>query len=645
LRLLKPHPGGHPGAPSHDSPSRKRPLKNGTFWLAFGALGIVYGDIGTSPLYTIKECFHGKHAIALTQGNIYGVMSLVFWSLTIVVSIKYVMFILRADNHGEGGIFALLGLVSGDRKDFSTRLRTSAVLAGILGAGLLYGDGIITPAISVLSAVEGLEVATKAATPVILPITCVVLFLLFFFQHRGTANLGKIFGPIMVIWFGTIAALGIGSIGREPHILLAMNPTYAYRFFLENHLHAFVVFGSVVLCLTGGEALYADLGHFGRKAIRLSWMGMAFPALLLNYFGQGALLLSSPALSGNPFYGLVPRDLLYPMVGLSTIATVIASQALISGVFSLTQQAIELGFCPRLSIVHTSHQVRGQIYMPGVNYALMVACLGVVIGFRESSGLAGAYGIAVTGTMTITSVLFFFVISHAWGWPRWKSIPLVGIFLLFDLSYFGANLLKVVDGGWFTLVAAAMLTIAMTTWRKGRAEVIKRIGARLPLDHFLTDFAKHKVPRVPGTAVFMSLTPKGTSPVLLHQLKHNKLLHEQVVLLSILSSNVPVVSAKERVKVEYLGQGFYRLVAHNGYMQRPAVPEILKLAGDYGFPFNEKETTYFLGRITVFPTGDAKMRRWRKGLFAFLARNSGSPAGYFGLPANQVVELGAQIQL
>jgi KUP system potassium uptake protein len=517
-------------------------------------------------------------------------------------------------------------------------------LAGILGAGLLYGDGIITPAISVLSAVEGLEVATKAATPVILPITCVVLFLLFFLQHRGTASIGKIFGPVMVVWFGTIAALGLGAILREPHILLAINPVYAYQFFVENHLHAFVVFGSVVLCLTGGEALYADLGHFGRKAIRLSWMGMAFPALLLNYFGQGALLLNSPALSGNPFYGLVPRDLLYPMVGLSTIATVIASQALISGVFSLTQQAIELGFCPRLSIVHTSSEVRGQIYMPGVNYALMVACLGVVIGFRESSNLAGAYGIAVTGTMTITSVLFFLVVSHAWGWPRWKSVPLVGIFLLFDVSYFGANLLKVIDGGWFTLVAAALLTLAMTTWKKGRAEVIQRIGARMPLDLFLSDFAKHKIPRVPGTAVFMSLTPQGTSPVLLHQLKHNKLLHEKVVLLSILSSNVPVVAAKDRVKVEYLGQGFYRIVAHNGYMQRPGVPEILKTASKYGFPFQENETTYFLGRVTVFPTGDSKMWHWRKGLFAFLARNSGSPAGYFDLPANRVVELGAQIQ-
>ena len=615
---------------------RNRGEKIPTLGLALGALGVVYGDIGTSPLYTIRECFYGQHAIALTEGNIYGVMSLVFWSLTVVVSVKYVMFILRADNHGEGGIFALLGLVSGDRKDFSPRLRSSAVFAGILGAGLLYGDGIITPAISVLSAVEGLEVATKAATPFVLPLSCAVLLMLFLFQHRGTGQIGRAFGAVMVVWFGTLSALGLRSILGEPHILLAINPAYAFSFFRENHLHAFVVFGSVVLCLTGGEALYADLGHFGRKAIRLSWLGMAFPALLLNYFGQGALLLSSPGMNENPFYGLVPRDLLYPMVGLSTLATVIASQALISGVFSLTQQAMELGLCPRLSIVHTSPAVPGQIYLPGVNYALMAACVGVAIGFRQSSGLAGAYGIAVTATMTITSVLFFLVITHAWGWPKWKSIPLVGLFLLFDLAYFGANLLKVVDGGWFTLAVAGLLSAVMATWRKGRAEVLQRIGARLPLDLFLSDLARHRK---------RSRGSRTTSPVLLHHLKHNKLLHENVILLSILPSSAPFVTGKGRARVEFLGQGFYRVIAHNGYMQSPRVPEILNLARDLGLPFRENETTYFLGRITVLPTGDSKMGKWRKSLFAFLARNSASPAAYFGLPANQVVELGAQIQV
>ncbi|MGE5840903.1 MAG: potassium transporter Kup [Deltaproteobacteria bacterium] len=630
---------------SHETESPRRELKSQTLVLALGALGVVYGDIGTSPLYAIRECFHGHHAIALTQGNVFGVMSLVFWSLTIVVSIKYVLFILLADNHGEGGIFALLGLISAGGRNVSPRLRASLVLAGVLGAGLLYGDGIITPAISVLSAIEGLEVATKAATPIVLPLTCAVLFLLFLSQHWGTAGIGKIFGRVMTLWFASIAALGLAQIFQEPRILLAIDPGYAYKFFAENKLHAFVVFGSVVLCLTGAEALYADLGHFGRKAIRISWTGLVFPALLLNYFGQGALLLGHPELTVNPFYGLVPRLILYPMVGLSTIATVIASQALISGVFSLTQQAIELGFCPHFLIVHTSRVIRGQIYMPAVNYTLMVACLGVVIGFRDSSSLAGAYGIAVTGTMTITSVLYLIVITRVWRWSLWLAVPLITVFLVFDISYFGANLLKVKEGGWFTLLAAALFTIAMTTWRKGRSELIHKFEPRVPLKPFLDDVGRQELPRVRGTAVFMSLIPEGTSPVLLQNLKHNKILHEKVVLLSILPTDVPTVAARERVKVEGLGQGFYRVIAYNGFMQRPNVPEIMNLASDLGLPIDEAETTYFLGRVSLFTMGDSKMMRWRKVLFAFMSRNAGTPAVYFGLPANRVVELGTQIQL
>jgi KUP system potassium uptake protein len=644
---MNPHTySGDSGAIStHEPESNQRRPKNQTLVLALGALGVVYGDIGTSPLYAIRECFHGHHAIALTPGNIFGVMSLVFWSLTIVVSIKYVFFILLADNHGEGGIFALLGLISAGGRSVSPRLRAGLVFAGILGAGLLYGDGIITPAISVLSAIEGLEVATKAATPIVLPLTCVVLFLLFLSQHWGTAGIGKIFGRVMTLWFASIAALGLAQIIQEPRILLAIHPVHAYKFFADNKLHAFVVFGSVVLCLTGAEALYADLGHFGRKAIRLSWMGLAFPALLFNYFGQGALLLGHPELNVNPFYGLVPRLLLYPMVGLSTIATVIASQALISGVFSLTQQAIELGFCPHFLIVHTSRLIRGQIYMPAVNYTLMIACLGVVIGFRESSGLAGAYGIAVTGTMTITSILYLIVITRVWRWSLWIAAPLVTLFLVFDISYFGANLLKVESGGWFTLLAAALFTIAMTTWRKGRSELMRKLGVRLPLNLLLDDVARHNLPRVRGTAVFMSFSPEGTPPVLLHHLRHNKILHEKVVLLSILPVDVPTVPASERVKVEDFGQGFYRVVAYNGFMQRPNVPEIMKLASNLGLPIDEAETTYYLGRETVFTTGDSKMVRWRKVLFAFMSRNAGTPATYFGLPANSVVELGAEIEL
>ncbi len=620
--------------------SKSRPLM-----LALGALGVVYGDIGTSPLYAIKECFHGHHAIALTQGNIFGVMSLVFWSLTVVVSIKYVIFILFADNHGEGGIFALLGLVSAGGRNVSPRLRAGLVFAGILGAGLLYGDGIITPAISVLSAIEGLEVATKAATPIVLPLTCVVLFLLFLSQHWGTAGIGKVFGRVMTLWFASIAALGLVQIFKDPRILLAIHPVYAFNFFADNKLHAFVVFGSVVLCLTGAEALYADLGHFGRKAIRLSWMSLAFPALLFNYFGQGSLLLGHPELNVNPFYGLVPKPILYPMVGLSAIATVIASQALISGVFSLTQQAIELRFCPRFVIVHTSSIMRGQIYMPAVNYALMIACLGVVIGFGESSSLAGAYGIAVTGTMTITSILYFIVITRVWKWSWWLAAPLVTLFLVFDLSYFGANLLKVKDGGWFTLVAAGLLTIAMTTWRKGRSELIRKLESRVPLEVFLEDVIRRNPPRVQGTAVFMSVSPEWTSPVLLHNLKYNKILHEKVALLSILPADIPKVPVQERVKVEDLGQGFYRILAYNGYMQRPNVPEIIKVAIHLGLPIDEAETTYYLGRVSLFTAGDSRMMRWRKVLFAFMSRNAATSAAYYGLPANRVVEFGSQIQL
>ena len=642
---MSPYPGNSGAISTHERESSQSGGKNQAFLLALGALGVVYGDIGTSPLYAIRECFHGHHAIALTQGNVFGVMSLVFWSLTIVVSVKYVIFILLADNHGEGGIFALLGLISAGGRNVSPRLRAGLVWAGILGAGLLYGDGIITPAISVLSAIEGLEVATNAATPIVLPLACAVLFLLFLSQHWGTAGIGKIFGRVMALWFASIAALGLAQIIQEPRILLAIHPGNAYKFFAENKLHAFVVFGSVVLCLTGAEALYADLGHFGRKAIRLSWMGLVFPALLFNYFGQGALLLGHPELTVNPFYGLVPRLILYPMVGLSTIATVIASQALISGVFSLTQQAIELGFCPHFLIVHTSRVIRGQIYMPAVNYTLMIACLGVVIGFRDSSSLAGAYGIAVTGTMTITSILYLIVITRVWRWSLWLSVPLITVFLVFDLSYFGANLLKVKEGGWFTLLAAALFTIAMTTWRKGRSELMHKFKTRIPLKLFLDDVGRQKLPRVRGTAVFMSLTPEGTSPVLLQNLKHNKILHEKVVLLSILPTDVPSVPAAKRVKIEYLGQGFYRVLAYNGFMQRPNVPEMMKLASKLGLLIDEAETTYYLGRLSLFTTGDSKMMRWRKVLFAFMSRNAGTPAGYFGLPGNRVVELGAQIQL
>ncbi|OPY90516.1 MAG: potassium transport protein Kup [Syntrophus sp. PtaU1.Bin208] len=614
--------------------------------LALGAMGVVFGDLGTSPLYTIRECFHGTHAIALSGTNLLGTLSLIFWSLTMVVSIKYVVFILRADNRGEGGIFALLGLIPTSTGKISRRQRAMVVLAGILAAGLLYGDGIITPAISVLSAIEGLEIATRAAAPAILPLTCLVLLGLFLMQRRGTADIGKIFGPIVLLWFAAIGALGIFQILTEPRVLLAVNPIHAFNFFVLNKLHGVVVLGSVVLCVTGGEALYADLGHFGRNPIRFSWLAVAYPALLLNYFGQGALLLGHPEMKINPFYGTVPSFLLYPMVCLSTAATVIASQALISGVYSLTQQAIQLGFFPRIRIVHTSREMQGQIYIPFINYTLMLACIGVVLGFGGSGGLAGAYGIAVTGTMSITSLLYFLVLIHRWRWPFWKAFPLVTLFLLFDISFLGANLLKVFDGGWFTLLAALVITIAMTTWRRGREELNRKLQTeRLPVEFFLEEVAEHKLARVPGTAVFMTLSPTGTPPTLLHHVKHIHTLHEQVLLLTIRSVDVPTVPATERVSVQELGQGFYRIEALNGFMQTPDVPLILELASGYGLETDPMTTTFYLGREALLTSGDSKMFRWRKALFAFMSRNAGTPAAHFNLPVNRVVELGAQVEL
>ncbi|PKN30898.1 MAG: potassium transporter Kup [Deltaproteobacteria bacterium HGW-Deltaproteobacteria-21] len=614
--------------------------------LALGDLGIVYGDIGTSPLYTIRECFHGTHAIELNGPNILGVLSLVFWSLTAVISFKYVVFILRADNRGEGGIFALTGLLRVESTSISARIRRVALSAGIVGAGLLYGDGIITPAISVLSAIEGLEVATSTAQPFVLPATCVILLLLFLFQRQGTSQIGKTFGPIMLLWFLSIGYLGLLQIIRNPEVIYAANPIRSIEFFARNRLHGMLVLGSVVLCITGGEALYADLGHFGTSPIRRSWFVLVCPALLLNYFGQGALLLKSPELAYNPFYGLVPKQLLYPMVGLSTIATIIASQALISGVFSMTHQAIQMGLCPRMRIVHTSGHIAGQIYIPAVNYFLMLACVGVSIGFGRSTGLAGAYGIAVTGTMAITSFLFFLVITHRWGWPLWGALPLIAIFFIFDLSFLGGNLLKVMDGGWFTLIAASLIFVIMSTWRRGREELGLRMNKeRVPISVLLEDIEDHGVPRVPGTAVFMSISSSGAPITLLHQLKHNHVLHEKVILLTIQSLDIPVVAAGERVRIDDLGLGFYRVVTLNGFMQKPSVPEILELAQRSGLVLDSASTSYYLGRETLVTTGKSKMARWRKALFAFLSRNAATPAAFFDVPSNRVVELGTQIEL
>lgn len=614
--------------------------------LAMGAVGVVFGDIGTSPLYAIKECFHGKHAIAPSMTNVFGVLSLIFWSMIIVVSIKYVTFILRADNRGEGGIFALLGLLRTSDKSVSRRIRPVLMIAGILGAGLLYGDGVITPAISVLSAVEGLEVATKAAAPFVLPLTCIVLVMLFSLQHKGTTHIGRLFAPIMALWFVSIGVFGVIQIMSEPAVLYAVNPVYALEFFMNNGTHGIIVLGSVVLCITGCEALYADLGHFGRDAIRMSWLFFVLPSLLFNYFGQGALLLAHPEMNVNPFYKIVPEFMLYPMIGLSTVATVIASQALISGAFSLTQQAVQMGFCPRLRIVHTSSDMQGQIYIPFVNYALMIACIAVVIGFKESGGLAGAYGIAVTGTMIITSLLYFLVLTHNRKWALWKVIPLVGIFLAFDFAYFAGNIFKITDGGWFPLFVAAVIAVAMTTWKKGRNELYRKlIGARLPMESFLSALPGSRMPRVSGTAVFMTLSPEGTPPALLHHIKHNHVLHEQVVLLSVISRDTSTVHLDERIKLENLGQGIYRVEAFYGFMQKPNVPQIMKIIAQHGLVTDPMTTTFYLGRETLLTGGKSKMMRWRKAFFAFMSRNAGNPTSYFGIPANRVVELGTQIEL
>uniref|UniRef100_A0A7V4G8R8 Probable potassium transport system protein Kup n=1 Tax=Desulfobacca acetoxidans TaxID=60893 RepID=A0A7V4G8R8_9BACT len=638
-------------SPSPTSPSQPEPNAQAApskkLLLALGALGVVYGDIGTSPLYTVKECFHGPHAMIISTSNILGVMSLIFWSLTMVVTVKYVIFILRADNQGEGGIYALtaLFLEKGAHK-VSPRTLRSLVFLGIFGAALLYGDGLITPVISVLSALEGLTVATQAADPLVLPLSCGVLAGLFLVQKQGTARLGLVFGCIMLFWFTALAALGLSQILEQPHILFALDPRHAVSFFVSNRLHGVVVLGAVVLCITGGEALYADLGHFGSRAIRLSWTTFVFPALMLNYFGQGALLLIHPQAAGNPFYGLVPQVLLYPMVALATTATVIASQAMISGVYSLTQQAIQLGYCPRLHIVHTSGETRGQIYMPWVNTAMLVGCLGLALTFQESSRLASAYGIAVTGTMAITTVIFYYVSRYHWGWRAWQALLPAAVFLAFDLSFFGANLLKFFHGGWFTVAVAAVLTVIMITWRDGRTLLAQKFAeARIPLEVILKDIETYKLTRIPGTGAFLSINPSGTPLVLLHLLKHYEALPETVLLISILPAPTPFVSGRKRLTVAALGQGFYRLVAAYGFMEKPSIPEVLQLAADTGLEVDLYTTSFFLGRESLLAGPEPTMAHWRKALFIFLSRNAWNVSTYFGIPPGRVVELGTQVEI
>jgi KUP system potassium uptake protein len=614
--------------------------------LVIGALGVVFGDIGTSPLYAIKECVDGGHGVPPTHENLLGILSLIVWSLMMVVTVKYLTFIMKADNAGEGGILALLALVPPKKVKSSIQITWTTALV-IFGAALLYGDGVITPAISVLSAVEGLAVATSALKPGIIPLTCVILVGLFLVQRQGTAGIGRIFGPIMAVWFFTLAVLGIRQIVRHPSVLEAVSPVHAIRFFAAHGGHGFLVLGAVVLVITGGEALYADMGHFGRGAIRRAWYLFVLPALLLNYFGQGALVLEDPAAGANPFYAMVPPSLIYPMVALSTMATIIASQALISGAFSLTRQAIQLGFFPRVTIVHTSGESEGQIYIPEINSALMVACVWLVLTFKESTALAAAYGIAVTGTMSITSIIYYLVLTHTWHWPRWKAMPLVGMFLVFDLAFFGANAMKFLDGGWFPVGLAMVIFLVMTTWKKGRALLARNLADKLlPVSMFLDDLQTLKPPRVPGTAVFMSSNPNGVPVVLLHHWKHNQVLHETVVLLSVISENLPEIPAAQRVRVNELGQGFYHITAFYGFMETPNVPDVMqRAAADQRVPYKPASTSYYLGRETLLATKKSGMHTWRKALFSFISRNSRSATQYFGIPPDRVVELGMQIDL
>ncbi len=644
--MPKSHPPPAPPARKSTAPQEVHAHGGSVYKLALAALGVVYGDIGTSPLYALKECVTPPHGVDPTPENVLGLLSLIFWSITLVVVVKYLVFVVRADNQGEGGVLALLALVVLPEDGAPSKRRGFLLLLGLFGAALLYGDGMITPAISVLSAVEGLEVATTAFTPLVVPITCGILIALFLVQRRGTAGIGAVFGPATLIWFGAIALAGIPQIVERPDVLLAVSPVHAVHFFAHHGWHGFLVLGSVVLCVTGGEALYADMGHFGRRAIRWAWYGIVFPALLINYFGQGALLLDHPEAAKNPFYGLVHGGSLYAMVAIATVATVVASQALISGAYSLTRQAVQLGYSPRVSIVHTSGTTEGQIYVPEINNLLMVSCVALVLAFRASGALAAAYGIAVTGTMAITSMLFYVVARTRWGWRKWQAAALVALFLTFDLSFLGANLAKITQGGWVPIAVGVGMFTIMTTWKRGRALLGERLrAASLPLDAFLEDVATTKPHRVKGTAVFLNANPTGTPVVLLHHFKHNKVLHEQVILLSVLTDRIPEVPATERVKVRDLGEGFWQVSAHYGFMQTPSVPEILRQCTKSGLKTKENDTSFYLGRETLLATPGGGLARWRKKLFGFLSRNARPATAFFGLPPNRVVEMGAQIEL
>ncbi|HEY9111465.1 MAG TPA: potassium transporter Kup [Rhodanobacteraceae bacterium] len=613
--------------------------------LAIGAIGVVFGDIGTSPLYTLQEVFSEKYGLHVAVASVFGVLSLVFWSLLLVVTLKYVIFVMRADNKGEGGIMALLALAQRSVRGMP-RLRWLVALVAIFGAALFYGDGVITPAMTVLSAVEGLKVAEPALGPWVVWVSVAILLLLFALQRRGTAGIGAVFGPVMCVWFTVIALLGVRMIVRAPQILFALNPYYAVRFFHSHGIAAFVALGGVVLAVTGTEALYADMGHFGKAPIRHAWLGFVFPALLLNYFGQGALLLENPGAAGDPFYLLVPPALLYPMVALATAAAVIASQAVITGAYSMTREAVQLGFSPRMRVVHTSSRVSGQIFVPWINGMLLVLVMAAVIGFRSSENLGAAYGIAVTGTMVVTTSLMLIVAVRLWHWKLPWVVAIGVAFLTVDLAFFGANLLKVEHGGWFPLVLGILVFTVMTTWRRGRELVLRQLQhGGLALAPFVASIAEYPPTRVPGTAVFMTASPNAVPHALLHSLKHFKVLHERNVLLSVETLETPFAEPAERIGIRDLGHSFHAMTLRFGFMEDPDVPAALAACAQQGFAFDMMDTTFFLSRETVVASRRPGMALWRDKLFALLARNAMPATAFFHIPGNRLVELGTQVEI
>jgi len=613
--------------------------------LVVGAIGVVYGDIGTSPLYTLRTAFTGPHGLPLSEANVLGVLSVIFWALVIVVTLKYITLIMRADNRGEGGILALTALVSRGI-EHRARLRWWLVGFGIFGAAMFYGDGMITPAITILGAVEGLEVIAPSLHTYVVPVSVAIIVALFAVQKRGTASLGAIFGPVMGVWFVTLGVLGGLEIARAPHVLVALNPEYAVAFIAGSPWRAFLAFGAVVLAVTGTEALYADMGHFGRSPIRRAWLCFVMPALVLNYFGQGALVLSEPTAIKNPFYLLAPDWALVPLLLLATLAAIIASQAVISGAFSLTRAAIQMGYCPRLTIEHTSERAIGQIYVPFINWMLLAAVIALVVGFRNSDSLAAAYGIAVTLAMLIDSILIYVVMRRLWNWPAWVAAGIAAPLLAIDLTFLLSNALKIPDGGWFPILIGAVVFTLLTTWKRGRIVLMDRLAEdAMPLDLFIQSIEASPPTRVPGTAIFLTGTQDRVPHALLHNLKHNKVLHERIVFLTVVTRDIPYVADEDRYEVKSLGCEFFKMTADFGFKEDPDVPALLEDCGQGGFAFDMMETSFFVSRETLIPTVAPGMALWREKLFVSMSKNATKASEFFQIPTNRVVELGTQVEL